>query len=78
MSARGRFIFSACGRFIFSARAWLAAVCASELGTLLVFSNFSALLPILQKDWGVSNSEAGLIGWLVLPRGMAADPFSTA
>ena len=44
-----------------SARGWLAAVCVSELGTLLVFSNFSALLPILQKEWGLSNSEAGLI-----------------
>ena len=44
-----------------SARAWLAAVCASELGTLLVFSNFSALLPLLQREWGLSNSSAGLI-----------------
>jgi len=44
-----------------SDRAWLAAVCASELGTLLVFSNFSALLPLLQKEWGLSNGEAGLI-----------------
>jgi MFS family permease len=44
-----------------SDRAWLAAVCASELGTLLVFSNFSALLPLLQQEWGLSNSEAGLI-----------------
>ena len=44
-----------------SDRAWLAAVCASELGTLLVFSNFSALLPLLQQDWSLSNSEAGLI-----------------
>jgi MFS family permease len=44
-----------------SARAWLAAVCASELGTLLVFSNFSALLPLLQQEWGLTNSEAGLI-----------------
>jgi len=44
-----------------SNRAWLAAICASELGTLLVFSNFSALLPILQEDWRLSNSEAGLI-----------------
>jgi len=52
---------SARGRLIHSDRAWLAALCASELGTLLVFSNFSALLPILQKDWGLSNSEAGLI-----------------
>jgi MFS family permease len=44
-----------------SHRAWLAAVCASELGTLLVFSNFSALLPLLQREWGLSNGEAGLI-----------------
>ena len=44
-----------------SDRAWLAAICASELGTLLVFSNFSALLPLLQREWGLSNSEAGLI-----------------
>lgn len=42
-------------------RAWLLAVCASELGTLLVFSNFSALLPLLQREWGLSNTEAGLI-----------------
>jgi MFS family permease len=42
-------------------RAWLAAVCASELGTLLVFSNFSALLPLLQEEWSLSNGEAGLI-----------------
>jgi len=28
---------SARGRFVYSARAWLAAVCASELGRLLVF-----------------------------------------
>ena len=44
-----------------SDRAWLAAVCASELGTLLVFSNFAALLPLLQNEWGLSNGEAGLI-----------------
>jgi MFS family permease len=61
VSARGRVDYSARGRFDFSDRAWLAAVCASELGTLLVFSNFSALLPLLQKEWGLSNSEAGLI-----------------
>jgi MFS family permease len=44
-----------------SDRAWLAWVCASELGTLLVFSNFSALLPILQAAWGLSSTQAGLI-----------------
>jgi MFS family permease len=42
-------------------RAWLAAICAAELGTMLVFSNFSALLPLLQAAWGLSNTEAGLI-----------------
>jgi hypothetical protein len=61
VSARGRFIFSARGRFILNDRAWLAAICASELGTLLVFSNFSPLLPLLQREWRLSNSEAGLI-----------------
>ena len=30
-----------------SDRAWLVAICLSELGTMLVFSSFSALLPIL-------------------------------
>jgi hypothetical protein len=28
-----------------SDRAWLLAICLSELGTMLVFSSFSALLP---------------------------------
>jgi MFS family permease len=44
-----------------SDRAWLLAVCLSELGTLLVFSSFSALLPILKVEWGLTNTEAGLI-----------------
>jgi MFS family permease len=28
---------------------------------MLVFSNFNAVLPILQSEWGLSNTEAGLI-----------------
>lgn len=40
---------------------WLAAVCASELGTLLVFSNFSALLPLLKAEWHLSDTQAGAI-----------------
>jgi MFS family permease len=44
-----------------SDRAWLAAVCLSELGTLLVFSSFPALLPLLKAEWQLSNTEAGLI-----------------
>lgn len=44
-----------------SDRAWLLAICLSELGTMLVFSSFSALLPILTVEWGLTNTEAGLI-----------------
>jgi MFS family permease len=44
-----------------SDHAWLWAVCLSELGTMLVFSSFSALLPILKVEWGLTNTEAGLI-----------------
>jgi MFS family permease len=40
---------------------WLTAVCASELGTLFVFSNFSALLPLLKLEWQLSDTQAGAI-----------------
>jgi hypothetical protein len=46
---------------------WLLAVCASELGTLTVFSSFSAPLPILQVEWGLSSTQAGaLVGPLAV------------
>ncbi len=40
---------------------WLSALCLAELGTMLVWSNFAAVLPLLQKEWRLSNTEAGLI-----------------
>jgi len=40
---------------------WLIWISLSELGTMLVFSNYSALLPILQKEWSLTNSQAGWI-----------------
>lgn len=40
---------------------WLAALCLAELGTMLVWSNFAAVLPLLQNEWRLSNTEAGLI-----------------
>lgn len=40
---------------------WLLWLSLSEIGTMLVFSNYSALLPILQKEWSLSNSQAGSI-----------------
>jgi len=44
-----------------SDHAWLLAICLAELGTMLVFQSFSALLPLLTVEWGLSNTEAGLI-----------------
>jgi len=40
---------------------WLSALCLAELGTMLVWSNFAAVLPLLQTEWHLSNTEAGLI-----------------
>lgn len=40
---------------------WLIWMSLSEIGTMLVFSNYSALLPILQKEWSLSNGQAGWI-----------------
>jgi MFS family permease len=44
-----------------SDRGWLLAICLAEMGTMLVFSSFSALLPILKVEWSLTNTEAGLI-----------------
>ena len=40
---------------------WLTWMSLSEIGTMLVFSNYSALLPILQKQWALTNGQAGWI-----------------
>jgi len=40
---------------------WLIWLSLTEIGTMLVFNNYSALLPILQKEWSLTNSEAGWI-----------------
>lgn len=40
---------------------WLLAICLAEMGTMLVFLNYSAVLPLLQAEWHLSSTEAGLI-----------------
>ncbi len=40
---------------------WLGAVCLCEMATMLVFLNYTAVLPILQVEWGMRHGEAGLI-----------------
>ncbi|HSB79342.1 MAG TPA: MFS transporter [Candidatus Methylomirabilis sp.] len=40
---------------------WLAAVCVCEMATMLMFLNYTAILPILQNEWGMRHAQAGLI-----------------
>lgn len=40
---------------------WLGAICLAEMATMLVFLNYTAILPILQAEWGLRHGEAGLI-----------------
>jgi MFS family permease len=40
---------------------WLLLVCLCQLLIMLVFLNYSAILPILRQEWGMSNARAGMI-----------------
>jgi len=40
---------------------WLGAICVCEMATMLVFLNYTAILPILQAEWRMSHGQAGLI-----------------
>lgn len=45
--------------------AWLARICTSRIFFALIFTTYSAALPLLKTDWGMSASQAGLVqsGW---------------
>jgi MFS family permease len=40
---------------------WLAGICASRVFNGLVFMSYAAALPVLQREWGMSAAQAGLI-----------------
>ena len=40
---------------------WLVWLSLGQIGTMLVFANYQALLPILQKEWTLTNAQAGWI-----------------
>jgi len=40
---------------------WLILMCICQLFIMLVFINYSAVLPLLRTEWGMSNTEAGMI-----------------
>ena len=42
-------------------RAWLAALCASRVLSATWFVAYSAVLPLVREDWGLSARDAGMI-----------------
>jgi len=49
-------------------------LCAAEILSMTGFATFPALLPVLQAEWGLSNSEAGLVSGIFFAGYMAAVP----
>lgn len=50
-------------------------LCFAEVLSMTGFSTYPALLPLLRAEWGLSNSEAGLISGVFFAGYMAAVPF---
>jgi MFS family permease len=42
-------------------KTWLYLLCLAEVGTMLVLLNYSAVLPIIKEEWGLTNTQSGLI-----------------
>lgn len=61
-----------------SAVAMTAIMCVAEAFSMASFAAYSTLLPIFQKEWGLSNSQAGLIGGIAFAGYMTAVPVLTA
>ena len=40
---------------------WLLLLCLAQLFIMLVFINYSAVLPLLKQEWGMNNTMAGSI-----------------
>jgi len=40
---------------------WLLTLCCSQIFIMLVFINYSAILPILKTEWEMNNTQAGMI-----------------
>ena len=52
-------------------------MCAAHVASMLGFSAYATLLPRLQDEWGMNNSEAGLISGMFFAGYMAAVPVLT-
>jgi MFS family permease len=56
----------------------IAWVCAAHVFSMTGFATYPALLPGLQREWAMSNTEAGLVSGLFFAGYMAAVPVLTA
>jgi len=56
----------------------IAWVCAAHVASMSGFSTYPALLPLLQSEWGMSNTVAGFVSGLFFAGYMAAVPVLTA
>jgi len=56
----------------------IAWVCIAHVFSMTGFATYPALLPGLQAEWGMSNTEAGLVSGLFFAGYMAAVPVLTA
>jgi len=55
-----------------------AYLCSAEIGTMLGYATFPTLLRTLQQDWGMSNTEAGVVSGAYFGGYMLAVPLLTA
>ncbi|MCI3951028.1 MAG: hypothetical protein K0R53_525 [Burkholderiales bacterium] len=53
-------------------------MCAAEALSMTGFAAYTTLLPVLQREWGLSNSEAGLISGIYFAGYVAATPVLTS
>lgn len=52
----------------------IAAMCVAEVLGMLGISSFAALLPVFAREWGLSNTDAGMIGGLYFAGYVVAVP----
>jgi MFS family permease len=53
-------------------------MCAAEAFSMTGFAAYTTLLPVLQREWNLSNSEAGLISGVYFAGYVAATPILTS
>jgi MFS family permease len=55
-----------------------AIMCVAEAASMTGFAAFTSLLPLMQREWSLSNSQAGLIGGVFYAGYMGAVPVLTS